>query len=170
MSHQGLLFNCFCAGREEPLGRERAAPAAAGKPAHGSKRNREGALRGSAMPARGGLGSIPALGPRPGSGHVPRVVYKQKKLLKKCDISVDPPCPTGEGSGDGDAPVGQRTPETYNQRGRLWGAGEAAGAGGAARRPRGKRGPSVPPGGAQSRADAARLDRELPPPGFGYKR
>lgn len=66
--------------------------------------------------------------------------------------------------------MGQQTPETYNQKVWLWGAGEAAGAGGAAQRPWGKALPQQAAqrgGGARSRADAVQLDRELPPPAQG---
>lgn len=113
MSHQGLLFNYFCSGREEPLGLEPTALAATGKPAHRSKRNREGALLGSAIPARGGLcswdtSSIPALGPQLGSGRggsrdaspgrstSKRSCSKNLTLVQICSVPR-------ERAGDGDA-------------------------------------------------------------------
>lgn len=183
MSHQGLLFNCFCSGREEPLGRAPAAPAATGKPAHGSKRKREGALLGSAMPARGGLGSwgyssTPALGPRPGSGRggsrdaSPGWSTSKRSCSKNLTLAWICSVPR-ERAGDGDAATrrwwasGHRRPTTkeagYGEQGKRREQEEQLSVPGEAQpRRAARRG-----GGARSRADAARLDRELPPPGWG---
>ncbi|XP_062480338.1 uncharacterized protein LOC134166589 [Pezoporus occidentalis] len=109
-SHSPAIPSHGC--REEPLGWEPTAPA--GKPAHGSKRNREGALLGSAMPAR---------------------------------------------AGDSDAATGGTVVAGHLQPKRLvMGSREAA-----AQHSQGKRGPSRLR--CKEPCDAARLHRELPPPG-----
>lgn len=55
--------------------------------------------------------------------HVLKVVYKQKKLLKELDISVDVLQGWVQRCSDW-ALVGQWSLDTYNQRGLLWGAGK----------------------------------------------
>lgn len=71
MIHQGLFFNCFSSGREEPLGWEPTA-------LHHS-RNRAGHTE--LHPKMGGGSSKTQ--PRSQVGVGTRV-YKQEKLLKKC--------------------------------------------------------------------------------------
>lgn len=127
MSHQGLLFNYFCSGREEPLGREPAAPAAAGKPAHGSKRKREGALLGSATPARGGgLGSwgcssIPAREPQPGLGRgdsrdaSPGCSTSKRSCSKNLTLAQALLCPPRERAGDGDGATRRRWDSSHQR-------------------------------------------------------
>lgn len=71
MIHQGLFFNCFSSGREEPLGWEPTA-------LHHS-RNSVGHTE--LHPKMGGAAPRHSPGARWGVG---TRVYKQEKLLKKC--------------------------------------------------------------------------------------